>query len=174
MRSLSNVVFSNHELSIDAGKLYAATTQAEIKKASAVFTKMMMSMIYMMIGVAALIFFVVMYLMMKVMIDRSSYGISLLMVFGYRGRELKKLYLNGNFYIIAVGAAICIPLSKKLMDMMYPALVSNVACGLDLSLTWQMYAGIYAAILILYFIINHLLVRRLGKIVPAEFLKNRE
>ena len=169
-----NVVFSDHELSIDAGKLYATTTQAEIKKASAVFTKMMMSMIYMMIGVAALIFFVVMYLMMKVMIDRSSYGISLLMVFGYRGRELKKLYLNGNFYIIAVGAAICIPLSKKLMDMMYPALVSNVACGLDLSLTWQMYAGIYAAILILYFIINYFLVRRLGKIVPAEFLKNRE
>ena len=49
-----------------------------------------------------------------------------------------------------------------------------VACGLDLGLSWQIYAGIYVAILVLYFIINYLLVRRLGKIVPAEFLKNRE
>ena len=161
-----NVVFSDHALSIDAGKLYATTTR--------VFTRMMMPMIYMMIGVSAFIFFVVMYLMMKVMIDRSSYGISLLMVFGYRGKELKKLYLNGNFYMIAVGAAICLPFSKIVMNAMYQYLVSNVACGLDLGLSWQIYAGIYVAIMVLYFIINYLLVRRLGKIVPAEFLKNRE
>ena len=169
-----NVVFSDHALSIDAGKLYATTTRAEVEKASGVFTRMMMPMIYMMIGVSAFIFFVVMYLMMKVMIDRSSYGISLLMVFGYRGKELKKLYLNGNFYMIAVGAAICLPFSKIVMNAMYPYLVSNVACGLDLGLSWQIYAGIYVAIIVLYFIINYLLVRRLGKIVPAEFLKNRE
>lgn len=169
-----NVVFSDHALSIDAGKLYATTTRAEVEKASGVFTRMMMPMIYMMIGVSAFIFFVVMYLMMKVMIDRSSYGISLLMVFGYRSKELKKLYLNGNFYMIAVGAAICLPVSKIVMNAMYPYLVSNVACGLDLGLSWQIYAGIYVAILVLYFIINYLLVRRLGKIVPAEFLKNRE
>lgn len=169
-----NVVFSDHALSIDAGKLYATTTRAEVEKASGVFTRMMMPMIYMMIGVSAFIFFVVMYLMMKVMIDRSSYGISLLMVFGYRGKELKKLYLNGNFYMIAVGAAICLPFSKIVMNAMYPYLVSNVACGLDLGLSWQIYAGIYVAIMVLYFIINYLLVRRLGKIVPAEFLKNRE
>ena len=169
-----NVVFSDHALSIDAGKLYATTTRAEVEKASGVFTRMMMPMIYMMIGVSAFIFFVVMYLMMKVMIDRSSYGISLLLVFGYRGKELKKLYLNGNFYMIAVGAAICLPVSKIVMDAMYPYLVSNVACGLDLGLSWQVYAGISVAILVLYFIITYLLVRRLGKIVPAEFLKNRE
>ena len=169
-----NVVFSDHALSIDAGKLYATTTRAEVEKASGVFTRMMMPMIYMMIGVSAFIFFVVMYLMMKVMIDRSSYGISLLMVFGYRSKELKKLYLNGNFYMVAVGAAICLPVSKIVMNAMYPYLVSNVACGLDLGLSWQIYAGIYVAILVLYFIINYLLVRRLGKIVPAEFLKNRE
>ena len=169
-----NVVFSDHALSIDAGKLYATTTRAEVEKASGVFTRMMMPMIYMMIGVSAFIFFVVMYLMMKVMIDRSSYGISLLMVFGYRGKELKKLYLNGNFYMVAVGAAICLPVSKIVMNAMYPYLVSNVACGLDLGLSWQIYAGIYVAIMVLYFIINYLLVRRLGKIVPAEFLKNRE
>lgn len=115
-----------------------------------------------------------MYLMMKVMIDRSSYGISLIKVFGYRSSEIRKLYLNGNFYMIAIGAAICVPLSKLVMDAMYPALVSNVACGIRMQFTWQMYIGIYAAIIVLYFLINQLLILRLNKIVPSEFLKNRE
>ena len=61
-----------------------------------------------------------MYLMIKVMIDRSAQNIALMKVFGYRKKEIKKLYLDGNFYMIAVGALISVPLSKKLMDAMYP------------------------------------------------------
>ena len=135
---------------------------------------MMMPMIYMLTGVSGLIFCVVMYLMMKVMIDRSAFSISLIKVFGYRTGEIRRLYLNGNFYMVAVSAAICIPLSKKLMDMMYPLLVSNVSCAMNLTFSWQGYLGIYAAIIALYLIINQLLVRRLNKVTPAEVLKNRE
>lgn len=169
-----NVAFSDHALDIDAGRLYATTSREDIKKSSGVFSNQMKPMVYTMCGVAAIIFFVVMYLMMKVMIDRSSYGISLIKVFGYRSSEIRKLYLNGNFYMIAIGAAICVPLSKLVMDAMYPALVSNVACGIRMQFTWQMYIGIYAAIIVLYFLINQLLILRLNKIVPSEFLKNRE
>jgi putative ABC transport system permease protein len=134
----------------------------------------MRSMIISMIVVSAIIFCVVMYLMMKVMIDRASFSISLVKIFGYRTAEIRKLYLNGNFYIVSIGALICIPFSKMLMDSMYPYLVSNVACGINLTFSWQLYIGIFGGILLLYFIINHLLVSRLKNIVPAEILKNRE
>lgn len=169
-----NVVFSDHELDIEPGRLYATTSKKEIAKGSDVFVALMMPMIYMMTISSALIFGVVMYLMMKVMIDRSAFSISLIKIFGYRTGEIRKLYLNGNFYIIAVGAAICLPLSKKVMDAMYPVLISNIACGMNLTFSWQLYLGIYGAIIALYFIINQLLVRRLNQMVPADVLKNRE
>lgn len=169
-----NVVFADHELDIDSGRLYAVTSKEEISKSSDVFVTMMKPMIYMMVVVSALIFCVVMYLMMKVMIDRSAFSISLIKIFGYRKKEIKKLYLNGNFYVVAVGAAICIPLSKKLMDLMYPLLISNVSCGMNLTFGWKLYLGIYLAVILLYFIINQLLVRRLNQVLPAEVLKNRE
>lgn len=169
-----NVVFADHALDIDSGRLYATTTKEEISKSSDVFIAMLLPMIYMMLIISALIFCVVMYLMIKVMIDRSAFSISLIKIFGYRMREIRKLYLNGNFYVVAVGAAVCIPLSKKLMDAMYPILVSNVASGMNLTFSWQLYVGIYLAVIVLYFVINRLLVRRLKKIVPAEVLKNRE
>ena len=57
---------------------------------------------------------------------------------------------------------------------MYPFLISNTACGMNLHFTWYMYLGLFAAVMALYFIINTLLVRKLKKMTPAEVLKNRE
>lgn len=169
-----NVVFSKEALDIPSGRLYATTTREEIAKSSDIFTELMLPMVYTLSGVSILIFAIVMYLMMKVMIDRSALNISLMKIFGYRTGEIRKLYLNGNFYMIAVGAAVTIPLAKVLMDAIYPYLVSNTAVGINLKFPWQMYAGIYAGVLILYLVINQLLVGRLNKILPAEVLKNRE
>ncbi len=169
-----NVVFSDDELEIPSGRLYATTTREEIIHSSAVFIEMMAPMITMMCTVAVLIFCVVMYLMMKVMIDRSAFGISLIKIFGYRAKEIRKLYLNGNLFIVVIGAFISIPLAKKVMDVLYPYMVSNVACGMNLTFSLKLYGIIFGAVILLYFIINPLLVRRVKKIVPAEVLKNRE
>lgn len=169
-----NVVFSDEALDIESGRLYASLTKEEIDQSADVFVDMMMPMVVMMTAVSVLIFMVVMYLMMKVMIDRSAFHISLMKIFGYRTGEIRKLYLNGNFYIIAISAAICLPLSKMVMDAMYPYMISNIACGFDLTFPWQLYAGIYLVTLALYFVINQVLVGRLKKQMPAEVLKNRE
>jgi ABC-type antimicrobial peptide transport system permease subunit len=170
-----NVVFSDHALDVETGRLYATTTKTDVKKAAGIFSDIMQGMILTIGGVSVLIFIVVMYLMMKVMIDRSSFNIALIKIFGYRNREVKKMYLDGNFYIITIGALISIPLTKWIMDVAYePAFVPNIACGIDKSFPFWMYLAIFAGILILYFIINHLLIRRIRKMVPAEVLKNRE
>ncbi len=172
--SYYNQVFAAEELDVESERLYAVTTKKDIEKAADVFINEMTPMITMMISCSVLIFAVVMYLMMKVMIDRSAFHISMVKVFGYRTKEIKKLYLNGNFYVIAVGAAICIPLAKKCMDLMYPVMVSNVACGMNLSFSWQLYAAIYVGIIVLCAVINELLVGRLKRVNLAEVLKNRE
>lgn len=170
-----NVVFADKELEIESGRLYATTSKSEIYKSSEVFSELMSGMIRMVIVLSTFIFCVVMYLMMKVMIDRSSFSIALVKIFGFRTSEIRKLYLNGNFFIIAVGALICIPASKAVMDAMYPSMmVSNVACGIDLSFDWWLYVVVYVGIILFYLLVNTLLVGRLRKMVPAQILKNRE
>ena len=141
-----NVVFADKDLGVDPARLYATTTKADIESAAGIFADQMRSMVVMIVIISTLIFVVVMYLMMKVMIDRSAFSISLIKVFGFRTKEIRKLYLDGNFFIIAIGAAICLPLAKLIMSAVYPSLVSNV---------------------------NQLIVSE-GEIVTAEVLKNRE
>ena len=169
-----NVVFADHALDIDNGRLYATVSKDNVAESAQIFTDMMGPMVVMLVAISALIFMIVMYLMMKVMIDRSAFGISLVKIFGYRMKEIRKLYLNGNFYVIAVGTAVCIPLAKVVMDAMYPLMVSNVASGCNIHFGWQIYVGLYVCVIALYFAINHFLVKHLQKIEPAEVLKNRE
>ena len=56
---------------------------------------MMIPMMGMIVDFLLSSFAIVMYLMIKVMIDRSAQNIALMKVFGYRKKEIKKLYLEG-------------------------------------------------------------------------------
>lgn len=169
-----NCVLSDKALEIDDGRLYSVTTRADIERSSAVFTELMMSMIVMLISVAVIIFFAVMYLMFNVMIERASFGISLVKVFGFKTKDVKKLYLNGNAILVAVGALVEIPLAKVIIDKIFPLFIPNVTSGINLSFPLYIYALIFAGVMLVYFVITTILVRKLGKITPAEVLKNRE
>jgi putative ABC transport system permease protein len=169
-----NVVLSDHELDIEEGRLYSVTSKKDIEVASDIFVDLMAPMVIMMISASTVIFCIVMYLMMSVMIDRASFGISLVKIFGYKKKELKKLYLNGNRLIVIIGALIGIPVSKICMDAIFPNFVSNVACPVPLKFEWYYYLIIFAAVMVCYEIINIFLTGKLNKIIPAEVLKNRE
>ncbi len=169
-----NTVFSDHALSIEPGRLYNVSSKQDVEKAADVFVNLMYSMVYTMILASAVIMAIVMYLMMKVMLDRSAQSIALFKVFGYRRREISRLFLSGNTVLIALGILICIPLSKRIMDALYPYLVSNVACGIDLHMAPWVYAVLYLGCMLIYGIIHALLVRRIRQIPANEILKARE
>ena len=89
-------------------------------------------------------------------------------------REIRKVYLNGTFYAVAIGTAIGIPVAKKISDSIYPYLIANTAMGMNLRFEWYLYIGIFLGVMIIYLFLNMLLTGRIKKIVPAEVLKNRE
>lgn len=169
-----NVIMADHELDIEEGRLYSVTTKADIDKASGVFVELMAPVFILLIGMSSVIFCLVMFLMTSVMIDKASFGISLMKIFGFNKKEVRKLYLDGNKAVIAVGALVAIPLAKVITDKMFPMFVANVACGLPLKFEWYYYIAIYVAIIVFYNLVSLLLTGKLGRMTPAEVLKNRE
>ena len=134
----------------------------------------MSSMVNLLIVSSIIVFVVVMYLMIKVMIDKSSFHISLIKTFGYTDREVRKMYLDGNLLTIIISGLISVPLSRLIMQPCWLFLCSNIAGGFNIHIPWYLYAGIYGLILGCYFIINGFLMIKLKKISPADILKNRE
>ena len=169
-----NMLLSDTELTIDESRIYSITTRDDIIHSASVFISLMKPLIIMMTVAAVIIFCMVLYLMMGVMIDRASFGISLVQIFGFRTSEIRKLYINGNTWIVAAGAFIGIPLAKIIMDALYPWMIANTAVGMNLKFPWYLYAAVFVGVMAAYFAVNAFLVRKLKRITPAEVLKNRE
>lgn len=170
-----NVVLSDEELDIESSRIYNVTTREDILGNAEVFMEIMQQMIFMLIGISAAIFVIIMYLLLKVIIERSSQNISMFKILGFSDKEIKRMFLNGNLYVVAFGSVICIFVCKLLVDKIYPAcFVSNVACGMNYSCKWYIYVAMYLGIIICYLLTNFVLVRKLKKIPMNEVLKNRE
>ena len=169
-----NVVMADHALDIEPGRLYSTTTRADVDRSSDIFLDLMRPMYTMLLTMSAVIFCIVMYLMTAVMIDRAGFGISLVRIFGYRTREVRKLYLDGNRTVVIIGALIGIPAAKGLIDTIFPIFIANVGCTMHLEFKWYHYAILFAGIILCYSLISMILTRKLNRITPAEVLKNRE
>lgn len=169
-----NMVLSDKDLGIDSGRLSSVTRRADIENAAGIFVDQMMSLIVILIAVSILIFIAVMYLMLNVMIDRAAFGISLVKIFGYRMKEIRRVYLDGNFYAVMLGACIGIPIVKKIADMIYPYFIANTAMGMNLQIEWFLYGAAILGIVAVYLVISGVLTGKIKRIVPAEVLKNRE
>ena len=169
-----NAVYSDTALSIEESRLYSVTSKEDIKTSSSIFLETMAPLTFTLLSAGSVIFLVVMYLMLAVMIDRSAMGISLIKIFGYRPGEIRKLYLNGNFYVVLIGGLLAFPIAKKIIDTIYPNFIANVACSMNLSYSWYLYLLIATGVILIYFVVSSLLVGKIKRISPAEILKNRE
>ncbi len=169
-----NTLLSNQELDIESGRINNVITYDDIDAVADIFMNMMQDMIVMILAISIVIFVIVMYLLLKLMIDKASFNISLIKIFGYNDKEVKKLYLNGNFYTVLATLIIGIPISRVIIDAIYPSLVTNVNAGMDLAWSFGMYVVLIAIVLVTYAIIDFLLNRYLKKISLVEVLKDRE
>ena len=172
--SYYNTLLSGDSLDVDSSRVYNIITKQNLIRFAKIFEDSMSSMVNLLIVSSIIVFVVVMYLMIKVMIDKSSFHISLIKTFGYTDREVRKMYLDGNLLTIIISGLISVPLSRLIMQPCWLFLCSNIAGGFNIHIPWYLYAGIYGLILGCYFIINGFLMIKLKKISPADILKNRE
>jgi len=169
-----NMLLSDKELNLDKEGVLSVTKRSEVINAAGIFVDQMMPLIIILITVSVIIFIAVTYLMSGVMIDRSRFSISLVKIFGYRMREIRRVYQNGNYLVVLLGSIIMLPIAKVIADKLYPFMIANTAMGMDLEFEWYIYPGILAGIMLIYYIISVVLSGKIYKIVPAEVLKNRE
>ncbi|WP_050740598.1 FtsX-like permease family protein [Acetobacterium bakii] len=169
-----NTLMSDHELDIEAGRIATVITVDKMVAAARQMFTMMYGLVITILGASILLFVIVMYLLVKMMIDKSTFSISLIKVFGYNEREIKKLYLGTTFYTVALSTLIAIPVSKMIINKIYPYMVSNVSVGMNAIMVPQSYLIMAAIILSAYTIVNYMVGRHLKKISLVEILKERE
>jgi len=169
-----NTLLSDDKLDIESRRIASVITRDEIKKAANQMYAQMADMIVTIIAASVVLFVIVMYLLLKMMIDKATFSISLIKVFGYSQKEVKKLYLGSNLYTVLFTTIISLPITKKIISMIYPSFISNVSVGMPTVMPVYLYLIMIGIILFSYFGVNVLLSRHLKNVSLVEILKERE
>ena len=169
-----NILMSDNELNIDNNYVSSVVNSDDIETTGKKYLDSMMGAIVVLLVLSVVIFIVVMFLLIKMMIDKSTFNISLLKVLGYHENRVKKLYLGSTLYTVIITGIIAVPVCKLAINQIFPYMVYNVAGAFDTSFTIKEYLIITAIVLASYFLSNLILRRYLRKISLAEILKDRE
>ena len=117
---------------------------------------------------------IVIYLLLKFMVDKSTSNISLMKIFGFNKSELNKLYLGSHFYIITISIIINMFLALKIYKMLYFTLMATSPSYMETVLSTKSYIIIFMIVLAIYFVIKIILKKNIDKISLSVVLKDRE
>ena len=120
------------------------------------------------------LFLILIYLLTKTVIDRSARAISYMKVFGYRDREVSKLYIRSITVCVLVSLVACLPILVGVIDLLVQVMMSRYSGNLEIWIAPQTYvievligAATYAVVALLH-------VRRIRRVPLALAMKVQE
>lgn len=169
-----NCIVSNEEIDIDKQYIVKQITRNDMLGAADQMINSLGTMIDFIKIFSVVVYFVIMYIMTKLVVDKNSLSISYMKVFGYKPREIRKLYLTATTFVVAVSLIVCIPIEIALFKETLVFLSSMIEGYIEFYLPTYVYFEIIIIGFVTYMCINTLLIYDVRKIPMAEALKNRE
>jgi len=169
-----NAYVSNKELNIDSDYLSSDITPQDMQNLAGQMIDTFSDMVQLILVAAAVVFFVVMYLLTKTVLDHSARSISLMKVFGYRNREIRRLYLSTITLAVAISLVVGLPLAmwgvSTTMEMMMLSYPGNFV----VTYTSQVIVEDLAIGFATYLVVALFHLRRIKRIPLALALKVQE
>ncbi len=169
-----NAYASDQPLDLDARYLASDLTPADMDAIGEQFVGMMDDMIGMLVGLSVFIFLVFMYLLTKSVIDRSARAISYMKVFGYRDREISRLYVRSITLTVAVSLVACQPLIIGGLTAIFRAMLLAYSGNIEIFVPLSAIAEVIAIGFATYLVVALLHVRRIKRVPLALALKAQE
>jgi len=170
-----NTVFSDSEISgIDDRFVSAVVTKEKVADSAKQMKTLMASLIVMLTAVGIICYVIVMFMLTKMVIDKNALNISLLKVFGYRNKEVNKLYLSQTQWIIILSVIVFLPLQYFLIGKIWAGMLNSMSGFFYFRVTPLVMGIIVVLGTATCLITNMIHVKHVRKIDMTEALKNRE
>ena len=169
-----NAYASDEELELDPLYFASETTPDDMRAIGDQFTGMMDKMIGMLLSLSVFIFLLFIYLLTKAVIDRSARSISYMKVFGYRDREISKLYIRSITICVVASLVLCLPLIIGSLTAIFKAMLISYSGNIEIYVPWTAMAQTVAAGLATYLAVAALHTRSIKRVSLSEALKVQE
>ncbi len=170
-----NTVFSDNEIpGIDERFVSTVMTKEKVADSAKQMKTLMASLIVLLTAVGIICYVIVMFMLTKMVIDKNALNISLLKVFGYRNKEVNRLYLSQTQWIIILSVILFLPLQYFLIGKIWPDMLKSMSGFFYFRVTPLVFAIIVVLGAATCLITNAIHVKHVRKIDMTEALKNRE
>lgn len=122
-----------------------------------------------------MIFFVVVYLLSKMIIEKNAQSISMTKILGYSGGEIARLYLLSTTVVVVLCMVISLPIEVYLMKFLFRVVMLESMTGwIEMWVSPTLYPRMLLAGLATYAVVAALEYRRIIRVPMDEALKNVE
>lgn len=169
-----NGYLSDEELNLNQRYVASDLTPAEMTKIVDQMQDSMGSMMEMLVAISVAIYLVLIYLLTKTVLDRSARAISSMKVFGYRDREINKLYVRAITVTVLASLVLCLPLIIYAVKGMLVIALSRYAGNITAFTPPYLLAMIVAIGAATYAVVALLHMRRIRRVPLSLAVKVEE
>lgn len=169
-----NYYFSDTKLDIPDDKLSSEVTVDDMKASGKVMKDAMKDMITMFPIIAVTIYLIMMFLLVRMVLSKNETGISMLKIFGFTEKEIKKMYIRTTTFVTAASILITLPLQTAVMKAIWPACIATIPGYLDFTMKPAGYIEIALTGFICYIIANLAGMKAIRRIPMTIVLKNQD
>ena len=170
-----NGYFSDEKLKdIPKENIVSTVTEDDLTKISRQLDVSMGDMFQVINVFAIVMFALLVYLLIKLIIEKNTISISMVKILGYDNREIGKLYLTATTWVVVCSIAVSIPLSYLLIELIYRSMMADFHGWLMMYVAPKVYGEMFVLGLIVYFVVAFFQMARIRKIPMDEALKNVE
>ena len=120
------------------------------------------------------LFIIVMFLLMRMVVDREQYSISLMKALGYDEAKVGHLYLGNYILLVLLSLTVGLPLSVAIMRPTWQYMISSLATAFPFTTSSRSVILIVVIVLATYGVVRFLSGQHLRGVDVTEILKDRE
>lgn len=169
-----NAYLSDQKIDIDDMYILSTITKDDMTKIGEQMTTTFAQLIPIMTSVSLVIYFVVIYILTKLVLDRNTQYMSFLKVMGYENKEIKRLYLQATTIIVVISLLISLPLCGLGLNQLLLFAFMQFAGYMEAYIPYYLYGMVFIVGLITYYIVNFVLTKQIQRIDLGESLKDME
>ncbi len=169
-----NGYFSDEKLNVDEKMVAMIIDKYTMMRAGEQIKAVMADMVNMITIVSAIFFFVVVFMLSKIFMDKNSLSIAYLKIFGYNSGEIRRVYLRANTITLIVSLLVGIPLQIKLLKWLTYLAFLKFSGYFELKITVKTVVMVLILVFAIYSVVTMIQMRRISRMSFAQALKNRE
>ena len=169
-----NGYISNEDLQIDNTYLARDTTPKDLEAVGEEMNSIMSKMVGIIVFLAVAIYLIMMYLLTKVIVDRSARSISYMKVFGYKQREINRLYINAVTATVIISLLVSIPVIILGVEWLMKIAMADYAGNIVAITPMIELVKTFAIGFATYILVAYIDVRHIRKVPMAIALKVQE